>query len=286
MGFDYFYGEQSDQFSFYRIPKVFYTDKRFRGLSKDARVLYGILLDRVSLSAKNHWYDEAGRVYIICTLQSVMEMLGITDKTVTKLFVELERYGLIERKKRGQGRPIIIYVKNFIDSEFLRVKNRRIYESCVGKNPSQESEKLRCNNTYYNNTDKSNTDFILSEREKEREDYRAYFMDQLEIMLLKERYPYEVDKIDEILELMVDTVCSTAKTIHISGDDKPAGVVKSRFMQLDSGHIEFVLRCLRENTTKIRSMKSYLLASLYNAPLTISNYYQSLVNSDMAEGKL
>lgn len=284
MSFDYFYGEQSDQFSFYRIPKVFYTDKRFRSLSKDARVLYGILLDRVSLSAKNRWFDETGRVYIICTLQSVMQMLGITDKTATKLFVELENFGLIERKRQGQGKPIIIYAKNFIDSDFLRVQSQKDSESEVGNITSQGSENLRGNKTNNNNTDFNNTDFILSEREKERRDYEAYFMEQLQIKWLKEEYPYERDEIDEIFNLIIDTVCTTAQTIRISGDDKPASVVKSRFMKLDSGHIQFVLSCLKENTTRVRSIKSYLLATLYNAPLTISNYYQALVNSDMAEG--
>lgn len=284
MSFDYFYGEQSDQFSFYRIPKVFYTDKRFRSLSKDARVLYGILLDRVSLSARNKWFDETGRVYIICTLQSVMQMLGITDKTATKLFVELENFGLIERKRQGQGKPIIIYVKNFIDSDFLRVQSQKDSESEIGIITSQGSENLRGNKTNNNNTDFNNTDFILSEREEERRDYETYFMDQLQIKWLKEQYPYERDEIDEIFNLIVDTVCNAAQTIRISGDDKPASVVKSRFMKLDSGHIQFVLSCLKENTTRVRSIKSYLLATLYNAPLTISNYYQALVNSDMAEG--
>ena len=286
MSFNYFYGEQSDQFSFYRIPKVFYTDKRFRQLSKDARVLYGILLDRVSLSARNSWFDEAGRVYIICTLQSVMQMLGITDKTATKLFVELENFGLIERKRQGQGKPIIIYVKNFIDSDFLRVQNQNNSESEGVKITSPGSENVRCNKTNNNNTDFNNTDFILSEREEERRDYESYFMDQLQISWLKEQYPYEREEIDEIFNLIVDTVCTTAQTIRISGDDKPANVVKSRFMKLDSGHIQFVMSCLKENTTRVRSIKSYLLATLYNAPLTISNYYQALVNSDMAEGKI
>ena len=111
-------------------------------------------------------------------------------------------------------------------------------------------------------------------------------MKQLEIDWLKQEHPYDRDIIDEILELIVDTVCSTRETIRISGDDKPINVVKSRFIKLDSGHIQFVLGCLKENTTKVKSIKSYLLATLYNAPLTISNYYQSLVNHDMAEGNI
>ena len=84
----------------------------------------------------------------------------------------------------------------------------------------------------------------------------------------------------------MDTVFTTSQTIRISGDDKPANVVKSKFMKLDSSHIQFVLSCMKENTTKVRSIKAYLLAALYNAPLTISNYYQSLVNNDMATGKI
>lgn len=286
MGFDYFYGEQSDQFVFYRTPKVFYTDKRFARLSRDARTLYGILLDRVSLSKKSGWFDEEGRVYIICTLNSAMQALGITDKTATKLFVELENFGLIERKRQGQGKPIIIYVKNFINSEILRVQNRKDSESGTGKSTSQESENLRCNNTDSNNTDFSNTHFILSEREEERRDYTSYFIDTLCIKWLKEQNPFDCGLIDEIFELIVDTVCTTSQTIRISGDDKPANVVKSKFMKLDSSHIQFVLSCMKENTTKVRSIKAYLLAALYNAPLTISNYYQSLVNNDMATGKI
>lgn len=84
----------------------------------------------------------------------------------------------------------------------------------------------------------------------------------------------------------MDTVCTTSQTIRISRDDKSANVVKSKFMKLDSSHIQFVLSCMKENTTKVRSIKAYLLAALYNAPLTISNYYQSLVNNDMATGKI
>ena len=286
MSFDYFYGEQSDQFVFYRTPKVFYTDKRFQCLSRDARTLYGILLDRVALSAKNGWRDEQGRVYIYFTLSSAMDALGITDKTATKLFVELEEFGLIERKRQGQGKPICIYVKNFIDSEMLRFQSQNSYESGVGKSTSQESEGLRCNNNENSYTNISNTNPFLSKGEEERRDYISYFSDTLQIKWLKETNPYDADMIDEIFELIIDTVCSNRQTIRIAGDDKPINVVKSRFMKLDSGHIQFVLDGMKENTTLIRSMKQYLLAALYNAPLTISNYYSSLVKHDMATGKI
>ena len=286
MSFDYFYGEQSEQFVFYRIPKVFYTDSRFRQLSRDARTLYGLLLDRVSLSAKNGWYDEKGRVYIIYTLQSAMSALSISDKTATKLFVELENIGLIERKRQGQGMPIIIYVKNFMDSEFLRLQKSKAYESEDSSATSQGSDILRGNNTDINNTKYSDTDFILSEREEERREYKQYLEKQLQIKWLKTQYPDDEAMIDEIFELILDSICTTSEVIRISGDDKPAAVVKSAFMKLNHEHIMFVLDGIKENNTRIKSIKSYLLASLYNAPMTISNYYRARVNNDMATGAL
>lgn len=112
--FDYFYEEQAEQFTFYRIPKILFTDTSFVGMSTDGKLLYGLLLDRVSLSTKNQWIDKKGRVYIIYTLHAIQEALKCGDKKATKLLVELERYGLIERKRQGQGKPAIIFVKNFI----------------------------------------------------------------------------------------------------------------------------------------------------------------------------
>ena len=90
--------------------------------------------------------------------------------------------------------------------------------------------------------------------------------------------------VKEIMELILDTVCSKRKTIRIAGDDKPLEVVKSRFMKLDYSHISYVLSCLKENSTQVRNIKQYLLAALYNAPLTISNYYQAMYNNDHANG--
>ncbi len=286
MSFDYFYGAQSEQFVFYRIPKVFYTDPRFRQLSRDARTLYGLLLDRVSLSAKNGWYDDKGRVYIIYTLSSAMTALSISDKTATKLFVELENIGLIERKRQGQGKPIIIYVKNFMDAEFVRAQAGNVYESEEQRITIQDSENLRGNNTESNYTEFNNTDFILSEREEQRRDYEQYFRDALQVEWLKQQHPGDEERIEEILALIVDTVCSTSQTIRISGDDKPIGVVKAAFMKLNIEHIMFVLEGLKENTTRIHSIKAYLLATLYNAPMTIGNYYRARVNNDMANGSL
>lgn len=115
MKFDYFYDGQSEQYAFFRIPKFLFTEKRFMGISNDAKALYGLLLDRASLSKENGWIDELGRVYVFYTNEAVQQSIGCADKKATKLMVELEESMLIERIRQGQGKPIKIYVKSFRD---------------------------------------------------------------------------------------------------------------------------------------------------------------------------
>ena len=110
----YFYGSEAEQYSFYRIPKVLLTDRRYKSVSMEAKVLYGLMLDRMGLSVRNGWLDCEGRVYIYFTLEDAMQMMGCGHNKAVKLFAELDSIGLIERKKQGQGRPTRIYVKNFI----------------------------------------------------------------------------------------------------------------------------------------------------------------------------
>ena len=127
-------------------------------------------------------------------------------------------------------------------------------------------------------------------KRKEPDDaYRVYeeiIKDNICYDILKQDMPYDHDRIDEIVDLILETVCTRRRTIRIAGDDYPAELVKSKFMKLDSEHIRFVLDCMRENTTKIRNIKQYLRAALFNAPSTIGNYYTSLVAHDMASGAL
>ena len=285
--YDYFYGAEAEQFSFYRIPKVLFTEERFRSVSAEAKVLYGLLLDRMSLSCKNGWLDRAGRVYIIFTIEEVMTALGCADQKAGKLLHELEsKCRLIERKRQGLGKPNLIYVKNFVEKDVDNPAGNTL--------PSPES---RSNNTDKNDTDFSDTDsfpFTSFRRDHGREAkgneaalrarYRELIAENIAYDALLTDYPYEQDTLEEILELLVDVVCTTKSSVRISGDDKPAEVVRSRFLKLNSEHIRFVVGGLKENTTRIRNMRQYLLATLYNAPLTIGNYYRSLVSHDMSEG--
>ena len=292
MAYDYFYGQQSEQFSFYRIPKILFSQDKFWNVSTDAKLLYGILLDRMNLSARNGWLDEAGRVYIIFTIEEIKESLGCAEKKAVKLLDELEKKAeLIERKRQGLGKPNLIYVKNFIsgsvERQFLNCQNDN---SATFQNTIQDLSKAQCNNTDIKNTDLSDTNSIFpsgncgkENGNDEYQQYYQYFYEQLGMEYLQKDYPYDVDRLENILELVVETVCSKRQIIRIGGDDRLVEVVKSRFMKLDSEHIRYVLDCFKENTTKIRNIRQYMLASLYNAPTTIGSYFDALVRHDMAQ---
>ena len=132
----------------------------------------------------------------------------------------------------------------------------------------------------------NNTNLILSdesEKMKNRELLEEYFSQSLEVDLLLRLCPDDEDTIYQIVDLLVDTCATNRKMLHIAGDDKPAEVVRSRFMKLNADHIKFVLKCLAENSSPIRNMKQYLLASLYNAPTTMQLYYQNQTNHDLAK---
>ena len=286
MTLDYFYGQAGELFSFFRIPKALFQEQRFQDLSTDAKTLYGILLDRMSLSVKNEWFDKKGRVFIIFTIEDVKRTLRCADNKATRLLRELEEFGLIERKRRGQGKPCLVYVKNFSsESSKESVKNRDNDDSCGSKIACQDPVKSRGIKKKENKTEMNNTNLILSdesEKMKSRELLEEYFSRSLEIDLLLRLYPDDEDTLYQIVNLLVDTCATNRKTLRIAGDDKPAEVVRSRFMKLNADHIRFVLKCLAENSNPIRNMKQYLLASLYNAPTTMQLSYQNQTNHDLA----
>ena len=286
MTLDYFYGQAGGLFSFFRIPKALFQEQQFQDLSTDAKTLYGILLDRMSLSVKNEWFDKKGRVFIIFTIEDVKRTLRCADNKATRLLRELEEFGLIERKRRGQGKPCLVYVKNFsAESSKESVKNRDNDDSCGSKVACQDPVKSRGIKKKENKTEMNNTNLILSdesEKMKNRELLEEYFSHSLEIDLLLRLYPDDEDTLYQIVNLLVDTCATNRKLLHIAGDDKPAEVVRSRFMKLNADHIRFVLKCLAENSSPIRNMKQYLLASLYNAPTTMQLSYQNQTNHDLA----
>ena len=289
MVFDYFYEEQSESYSFYRIPKMLFTEEIFEALSTDAKVLYGLLLDRISLSRENGWLDDAGRVYVYYTIKSVKKSMRCANTKACGLLRELEEFGLIERKKQGLGKPTIIYVKDFTRFRKAELLDSEKQNSVILHTGTLDNRKSETNKTEKNNTESNKTNPILSGADKdmdERTSYRNYLNSQLDMEIMYERYPYDRETLDAIMDLMLDVVCSKRRTIRIAGDDKPVNVVKSQFLKINSMHLEYVMDCMKKNPAKVRNIKQYLLAVIYNAPLTMQSYYQAWVNNDMAEGRI
>lgn len=288
--FDYYYGDESSQFSFYRIPRQLITGEQFKRLSTDAKLLYGLLLDRMGLSAKNGWYDDLGRVYIYCTLYEIQEDLNCGHDKAVKLLSELDTgkgFGLIERVKQGQGKPAKVYVKRFTT------------KTVPPSSPEPEQEppprlpiigSADFGKSAGNYIKSIQTDFIQLDPSihpspsppcgamMDRYDCRREVEESVDYEILCGRYARE--DMDEVVELITDVLCSNRSTYRIGGEDLPIAQVKGWFYKLDSGHLEYVFDCLRKNTTQIRNIRAYLLTALYNAPATINNYYQAEVQHD------
>jgi len=332
--YGYYYGNEAEQYTFYRLPKALFTNDRYKDISDGAKILYGLMLDRMGLSIKNGWLDEQDRVFIIFTLGDTQEYMNCQHGKAVKIFAELDTdkgVGLIERVKQGQGKPAIIYVRKFFDTaEIQTSENRKSRppenEKCrLPKNGSQDFRNSAANKNYLSNNDFSDidsndTDSIpfppqpsqqsaavenperkgteadsANKPDRKRTDaasmsafdvYREIILANIDYPYLLERHKFSKDRIDEIVDLMLETVCTARKTIRIAGDDYPAELVKAKFLKLDMEHIDFVLDCLQKNTTEIRNIKKYLLAMLFNAPSTIGSYYTALVAHDMANGLL
>lgn len=303
----YFYGDEAMQFTYFRIPCQLITHPRFKHLSTDSKLLYGMLLDRMSLSIKNEWYDDTGRVYIYYTVDEIGSNLNCGRDKAMKLLAELDTgkgVGLIERIKQGQGKPTRIYVKRFTTQEmppqpekkpeppapppgveFADVQKSDFPTSRRRKNPPQEVEETDPNQTKRNQLDFIQPDLSIyppapSGRQMgiDRCEVREEVKENIEYEHLRQELPY--DDMESLLELIVDVLSSTASTIRIGGEVLPVDAVRRRFRQLDSEHIKYIIDSMSQTTTKINNIRAYLLTALYNAPITIGPYYSAAVRHD------
>ena len=306
MQFDYYYGAEADQFNFIKVPKAMIKDSAFASLSLASRLLYGLLLDRMNLSMKNKWLDDENRVYIIYQITEIMEDLGVSKKKAIEFLQELEKFGLVEKRRRGFGLPNYLYVKNFssTDIKIPLGASTGIRGAQTDTSRGTDMDTSGSNNvvphkvsvgTPQNNKEKNyiyinNTNPILNHNEHGIDDgmdeikiYEEYLTEKLEIDLLCERYPQEKDMVMGMYYMAMEILLCKNDTIHIAGSEFPSQIVKSRFMKLDSGHIEYVLSCLKANKTKVGNIKKYLLTSLFNAPATMQSFYQAEFNHDMPQ---
>jgi len=306
----YFYGREADQYSFYKIPKLLFTEEYFKKVSVEAKVLYGLMLDRMSLSMKNQWFDTEGRAYIYYSLEDIMDAMGCSNKKAISIMKELDiesGIGLIEKKRQGQGKPTMIYLKQFMIQDVQKCNNYTSGEKSVisevknlhvlkCKNAMSRSEeithpevkKLHTNKNNINNTELSNTEsnHILSENDGIGFDVAAYseiIKENIELDILLERSPYDREMLTGIFDLILETVLCKNKSIVVASSEYPAELVRSKFLKLNMFHVEYAMDCMRKNTSKVHNIKKYLLATLFNAPSTISGYYQAEVNHDLPQ---
>lgn len=287
--FDYYYGKEAEQFTFFRIPKTLFTDPFFSDLSVEAKVLYGVLLDRMSLSIKNQWCDDKNRVYIIFTIEEIMEVFSWGRNKAVQMMKELEKKGLIEKKRLGLGRPNRIFVKNFIQEKTTiqekekeqperEEKKTSIWKpnlqkfekqtSRSGKNklpevPKQDPNNTDKNKTEDNHTEKNNT-FLMSEKRSWEEDVEQTLKKNISYEKWKDRP--EKEQVDILLEIMLRAI--TEKETRFTGGLKkiPQEQRKEHLLQLRQEHIHYVLEYLKEYApNRISNPNAYLLTLLWNA---------------------
>ena len=293
--FNYYYGKEAEQFSFFRIPKLLFTDEAFKDLSSDAKVLYGILLDRMNLSMKNNWIDEENKVYIIFTIEEIAYIMCCATQKATKILQELDDkkgIGLVEKKRLGLGKPNILYVKNFIIQEIKEqtdvqeeITNQELLQSQNQNDENhnsgnviftkQELLKSQCNKTNYNKTEYSNTEYNNTtpispskDRAMEMEEIEKILKHQIDYPALIKEQPEEKEKIDLMVNLMTEAI-QNQTDIRINQSKIAYKTVRKQLLSLQKEHIKYVLSVLRENKQKIINLRAYLLSLLYNAPVNI-----------------
>lgn len=324
---DFYYGRESEQFTFYRLPKALITDEHFKDMSNNAKLLYGLMLDRMSLSKRRGWLDEDNKVFIKYSLNNIEEDLNVSKKTAGVLLKELENIGLIDMVKQT-GVANVIYVKNFVsedkssagktpvkevrqdtnntsedmepvkkvhqcangtseaDSPEDNFRQRKIVDETSEETTTVLVELLHPNNKENNyilsNTNPISQSYQQVDEMDQASAYMEIIRDNIEYDIMMSNYQWsDRDMYDELYQIICDVVCVPRKTIRIAGEEYPYSLVKSKFLKLNSSHLQYVIGCMEKNTTKVANIKAYLITALYNAPNTISHYYNSEVRHDM-----
>ena len=296
---DYFYGEESEQFSYFRIPRLLVRSKKFKTLSTDAKLLYGLMLDRMGLSAKHGWYDDLGRVYIYYTLDEIQTDLMCGHNKAVRLLAELDTgktgFGLIERVKQGQGRPAKIYVKKFAttdvpeaplsapisdfpDSEMQTSQKQTSRLPLLGSQDFPKREASYPDSSYPDPSISPAKPPGDGGRLIERWSLKESVRNQIEYDALCTQYAAE--DVDALVELISEVQSSTADAVRLGKEQIPIEIIKERFRQLTQMHVAYILDSLRTTTTQINNIKAYLLTALYNAPTTMGFFYSAQVRHD------
>ena len=322
--YEYYSGAESEQFRFLKIPKLFFEDPDYEELGLAECVLYGFLHEQVAFSRQNGWVDETGKTYVIRSLESIQKLLhGCSADKARSTLKNLIDFGLIEKKRRGQGKPDIIYVKNFVTKK-SEISYSEKSEDCgklfseTGKTNVLNDEKPISRDGIFrvleagktapidtNNHLKSiiepnlnpiqvtcNTTGAAEHMENSGWDEDAIedLIDQVKANIdyydYAPRYKAEYNnRYEEMYQVIVEMVVGKRESLVIGGTEYPQSIIKKRFLSLNSSHIEYAMWKISENIGEIRNMKKYMIATLFNAPTTIDNFYTQLVHHDMYSEK-
>jgi hypothetical protein len=322
--FDYIYSDSKRKFSFIKLPVVLFSDEQFSDLTNDMKLLYALMLDRVSLSVKNGWVDSSSRVYINFPLTEIEEKLHVASQKAGRLLKGLENAGLIERVRQGLGKPDRIYVKDCCKDVSDGVKkieapveipqedsNVETVENCkisavsdddfdVPMHEKSQPEPVKntvqsCENTQvtqYNNqnnkTRRNQSDPIsqtagLMDGIEQRKTYEQLVKANIEYDWFKDVFtlsPNEpqrpkgtIEELDDIVAIMVDCICTRAKTIRVGGQNMDADVVRSQLLKLNNEHIQYVFERVYGYAGEIANVKAYMITVLYNAAITMNTAF-------------
>ena len=248
-------------------------------ISNDAKLLYVYLLNRASLSMRNSWYDSNGNVYVYCTIKEISRVLHCGNQKAIKVLAELCESGFVKKKIKGQGKPAILYPQ-LIFSDSYKLSDQKC-DNHTARNVKNDTSKnvntevLELSKSDSNNTDATtliNNDSSIIDGKQDDQEWRAHFYESLDVENMKSCYPYDANRIDEILQLCVDVMCSDKKRYRINGEYKSGSVVKHFVKELDGDDLQLVLKKYEKNAHGITNMESYLLTLLWNAHRFPSHY--------------
>lgn len=307
LGFRYFTVETSDNFVFFRIPKVFFKDENFKSLCTDSKVLYGLMLDRMGLSRKNGWYDKNGHAYIYYSVASIQEDMGLSNKTVSKCLKELKELGLIKVVRQGLTKNNIIYVMDFSrpapdapdipEEDNTPLLPNEPDDSSVDDSSAGE-ERAEAGEAPWESYDpgasqKDTLDYAAPPQDippgkargktRDKPTERDYANTVLEIkqnisyerLLQKYNSPTGHRIVEGVVALLADILCFPGESVVINKTPVPYDVVRTKLEQVECDHVEYVLDNILKGHNEIKNYKSYLLSSLYNSVDVLDLHYRS-----------
>lgn len=281
---EYYYKEEAEMFTFYRVPKLLFTDPRFKSLPNDAKLLYGLMLDRMGLSIKNdRFHDEAGRIYIYMKQTEAAELLNVrSPEKIVKLYKALETAGLLERKRLGLGHPDRLYIGRLTPIPDRLSKNETLeYEkrsSGTSKNEALPNKTERTISTESINQGKGPETTETPPALKSRDEYEADIRRNIhyDSFQRNEYGPINPTDVDELVTLTADECSSRKPTIRIGGTDRPRDDFRERVRNLDDTHILRIIYQLThpDPAKPITNRRAYLLTMLYNHKSTAPTPYE------------